>query len=136
ERAFDIVSLHCERRHQAACVAVDGVLYVALAGPQASLGHGRPAAEEIVALLAERAPVPLRVGIGSPASSPDELARSRADAELAVAATANTAAPGSIVHADDVRGRIQLERLQQLAAGDASLHEGPLQILRAHDAQR
>jgi PucR C-terminal helix-turn-helix domain/GGDEF-like domain len=136
ERAFDIVSLHCERRHQAACVAVDGVLYVALAGPQASLGHGRPAAEEIVALLAQRAPVPLRAAIGSPARAPGELARSRAEAELALAATAETAEPGSVVSADNVRGRILLERLRQLAAGDASLREGSLETLREHDARR
>ena len=136
ERAFDIVSLHCERRRQAACVAVDGVLYVALAGPQASLAHARPAADEIVALLAQRLPAPPRAAIGSAVQAPRELAQSRAEAEQALAATAGTVEPGTVVHVDDVRGTILLDRLRELAAHDPSLREGPLAMLRAHDAER
>jgi len=136
ERAFDIVSLHCERLRHASCVAVDGVLYVALAGPHASLGHARPAVEEIAALLTRRLPVPFRAAIGAPAREPAELARSRADAERALAATADTAAPRSVTHADDVRGRMLLERLRELADGEPLLREGPLAALHAHDTKR
>ncbi len=136
-RAASVVTLYAEvyRRH-AAAVVVDGIIYVLLPTPAESDHSRLMAFADHVAQRARTATrTPVRVGVGSTVTELRDLHHSRDDADE-VLRVLRLAGQHEAAHVDDVRGRVALLRLQDLAAHDPRLRVGKIQALIDHDHQR
>ncbi len=138
ERAVSVITRYAEvYRRRAAAVAVDGIIYVLLPTP-ADADHSR--LMSFAANVAQRTraatKTPVRVGIGSTVAELRDLHRSRDEADEVLRVLRRDGDDGLTAHVDDVRGRVALLHLQDLAARDPRLRAGKIQGLIDHDRQR
>ena len=139
DRAVSLFALHCEAyRRQATAVAIGRVVHVLLPEPNES---DRSRLVRFVSDLVERTADALRVGmraaIGTTVSGIDDLRTSARDATRVVRAMrVEQRAPGSVASVDDVRSRVLLLELQDLASRQPELREGKVARLAAHDREK
>lgn len=136
-RAASVITLYAEvyRRH-ATAVVVDDIIYVLL--PTAA-DADRARLMSFANNVAQRAQTvtraPVRVGIGTTVAELRDLHRSRDDADE-VLRVLRSAGDYKAAHVDEVRGRMALLRLQDLAAHDPRLRTSKIYALIDHDRQR
>jgi sugar diacid utilization regulator len=138
QRAADLVALYCESyRRRAACVAIGGAVYVLL--PEV----GQDGRERLVALietLVQRAHESLRIrlrsGVGSTVAGLAQVAGSRREADQAARALIDDPRGRTVADIDQVRSRVILRELADVAARAPALRAGPLAALATHDAER
>ncbi|MHB2022337.1 MAG: PucR family transcriptional regulator [Mycobacteriales bacterium] len=138
QRAADLVALHFEAyRRRAACAPVGSTVYALL--PTAGPG-GPERRKELVATVVRRAAdslhVPLRGGIGRPVAGLAEVAVSRREADQAARALLGDPLARSVVDIDEVRARVVLTELAELARVRPELTLGPLGVLAEHDRDK
>jgi hypothetical protein len=138
DRAASLVTLYCESyRRQAAAVAVGPVIYLVVPLADAEDRARLPAlAAGIVERAAEALHVPVRAGVGQTVPSLAGLLASRREADRVLRAMAGAGWPGPVATVDDVRSRVVLHQLQELAAADAGLRAGKLDLLVEQDRER
>jgi sugar diacid utilization regulator len=138
DRAASLVTLYCESyRRQAAAVAMGPVIYVVV--PVAD-GDDRARLPALAMGIVERAEealhARLRAGIGRTVPSVAGLLDSRREADRVVRAMASCGWPAAVATVDEVRARVVLDQLQELAADDAFLRTGKLDTLVEQDRER
>ena len=138
DRVASLITLYCESyRRQAAAVAVGSVVYLVVpVAASDDAGRLRSLAADIVVRAAETLHVDLRAGIGATVPALSGLMESRREADRVLRALAGTPAAAPVATADQVRARVVLQQLQELAAGDPSLRAGKLDVLVEHDRDR
>jgi len=136
-RAVSVITLYAEvYRRRAAAVAIDGIIYVLLPTPaDADRSRLMAFANNVAQRTQAATRTRVRVGIGSTAAELRDLHRSREEADEVLRLLRRTG-DHTTAHVDDVRGRVALLRLQDLAAQDPRLRAGKLQGLIDHDTQR
>ncbi|MEU6666191.1 helix-turn-helix domain-containing protein [Streptomyces sp. NPDC046727] len=128
-RLLDVVRLQCEARYgRHACVLLDGVVYAVLQGPGE---RHRRLAEDIVARAGQALRVPVRAALGEVVPGADELADSRADADL-VLRVLDAELPVAAV--EEVRARVTLLRLTEVMGERRELSAGAWRRVLAYDA--
>ena len=138
DRAASLVTLYCESyRRQAAAVAMGPLIYVVL--PVAD-GDDRARLPTLAAGIVERAEealhARLRAGIGRTVPSVAGLLDSRREADRVLRAMASGHWLAAVATVDEVRARVVLDQLQELAADDAFLRAGKLDTLVEQDRER
>jgi DNA-binding PucR family transcriptional regulator len=138
ERAASLVTLYCESyRRQAAAVAVGSVVYVVVPLTDPDDRARLPAlASGILERAAEALHVELRAGIGRTVPALAHLLDSRREADRVLRALSATPWAGPVATVDDVRSRVVLDQLQELAAAEPGLRTGKLDVLAEHDRDR
>ena len=138
ERAASLVTLYCESyRRQAVAVALGPIVYVVVPLADADDRERLPAlANGIRERAAEALHLELRAGIGETVAGVTGLLDSRRQADRVLRALANTPWVGPVATVDQVRSRVVLGQLQELAARDPGLRVGKLDILVDHDRER
>jgi DNA-binding PucR family transcriptional regulator len=138
DRAASLVTLYCESyRRQAAAVAMGPVIYVVVPLLDAEDRGRLPAlAAGIVERAAEALHVQLRAAMGQTVPSLAGLLSSRREADRVLRAMAGAAWGGAVATVDEVRSRVVLHQLQELAAADPTLRAGKLDLLVEHDRER
>lgn len=144
ERAFELVSVHCEAfRRRSVQASIGRTLYVLLPLADAdSLDGARRLVAEILDRSASVLSVPMVVGIGSIATDLRDVPRSRheADQVTRILSAANDARGGPGVRMaaqiDDVRAQAVLLELRDHAQSHPDLLVGRMDILREEDEQR
>jgi len=139
ERAVSIITLHCEAYRRPAVAAAKGsVVDVVIAEPSATAD--RPALVRFVADLtsrtAESLRVPLRAAVGATVGGTVDVRASRDEAVAVLRALQAGGRCSAVATIDDVRGRVVLHALQDLAAREPSLRQGKVAVLADHDAER
>jgi DNA-binding PucR family transcriptional regulator len=137
ERAVSLVTLHCEAyRREAVAVATGSVVHVVLAECG---GADRAALVRFVTDLVGRTTdslrIPLRAAIGATVAGAADVLASRREAQ-AVLRALHDVDSSAVATIDDVRSRVVLHALQDLASRDAALREGKVAVLAEHDADR
>ena len=138
DRAASLVTLYCESyRRQAAAVAVGPVIYLVVPLADAEDRARLPAlAAGIVERAEEALHVPVRAGVGQTVPSLAALLVSRREADRVLRAMASAGWSAPVATVDDVRSRVVLHQLQELAAGDPGLRTGKLDVLIEQDRDR
>lgn len=139
ERAVSLVTLHCEAyRRAAVAVATGNVVHVVLA----ETGAPDRAAllrfvTDLVTRTTESLHVPLRVAIGATVSGSVDILSSRHEAADVMRALQgdDLARETTIATIEDVRSRVVLHALQDLATRQPGLQEGKAAVLVARDAE-
>ena len=138
ERAVSLVTLHCEAyRRTAVSVATGNVVHVVLA----ETGAVDRAAllrfvTDLVARTTEALHVPLRVAVGASVAGATELLASRLEAAAVMRALQEGGSRETVVATiDDVRSRVVLHAMQDLATRQPELQEGKVATLVRHDAE-
>jgi sugar diacid utilization regulator len=138
QRTASLVALHFEAfRRRSACVAIGAAVYALLpADGPGPPERRRELVETVVRRAAESLHLPLKAGIGRPAPGLAEVTRARREADRAVQVL--LADPGGPVVADidEVRPRVILAELTELARGRPDLTEGRLAVLAEQDRTR
>ncbi len=140
ERLADVVALHAEGvARGAACAAISRTVYAVV--PLA--GDGRAAHERLRTLVPpvlERVRASLRLvvlaAIGGRVNGLTAVPRSRWEVDQVLRVLAESDGTVRWATLDDVRAKVVLRRLGDLAAREEYLHEGPLQVLVEHDAAK
>lgn len=139
ERAVSLIALHCEAyRRQAAAVAIGRVVHVLLPEP---MEPDRTRLTRFVRDLVERTSDAMRMGlraaVGSTVAGVADLAASHREATRVLRAMREIGSPaGTVATVDDVRSRMLLLELDDLAARQPELREGKIAVLAAHDAEK
>lgn len=135
QRAASLVALHFEAfRRRSACVAIGATVYALLPvdgpGPPERL---RELVETVVRRAAESLHLPLKAGLGRPVPGLDEVTRAKREADQAVQVL--VAGPeGQVVgDIDELRPRVILAELAELARGRPELTEGRVRALAEQD---
>jgi len=144
ERAASIVTLHCEAyRRTAVAVATGTVVHVVIASTQTRTGADDELVRfvtDLVSRTTESLRVPLRVAIGSTVAGASELPASRREASAVLRALQVPPSPATcapvVATIDDVRSRVVLHALQDLAAREPDLRDGKVARLAELDAER
>lgn len=135
DRVASLVTLYCESyRRPATAVAVGPVVYL-LTPDDGERAHLPVLVQGIVDRAAEALSVSLRAGIGATVAGVASVVDARHEADRVLRALASTGA-GAVASIDDVRARVILQRLQELAVHDESLRAGKLDVLLAHDREK
>jgi len=137
QRVADLAAVYCESyRRQAAC-AVDGarVYAVVPVDDDGDIGPAQSLAAAIVERAAKALRLSVRAGLGGAGAAPEAVARSRREADevLEVLAAGSDGAVGTI---DDLRAKVILHRLTELAARDRELSAGRVGALAEQDAAK
>ncbi|HUS62222.1 MAG TPA: helix-turn-helix domain-containing protein, partial [Acidimicrobiales bacterium] len=128
ERAVDLVSLYGEAfRRQASCVAMGSTVYL-LVPDESDVRRLSALASDVIERTEGALRVPMRAGIGSTVPRLDDVAVSRREADQVLRSSGEP-----VTHVEEVRSRIVLLELADLARGQAQLQAGPLAALQAHD---
>ena len=139
ERAVSLVTLHCEAyRRVAVAVATGNVVHVVLAdtGPPDRAALVR-FVTDLVNRTTESLRVPLRVAIGATVAGIGDVLASRHEAAAVLRALQGDAAGDTVVATiEDVRSRVVLHALQDLASRQPDLQAGKVALLAEHDAER
>ena len=138
DRAASLITLYCESyRRQATAVALGPVVYVVvpMAGPDDRM-RLQALASDIVERASESLNLELRAGIGATVPALSGLLTSRREADRVLRALVSTPTAGAVASVDQVRSRVVLQQLQELAASDPSLRAGKLDVLVEHDRDR
>jgi DNA-binding PucR family transcriptional regulator len=139
ERAVSLFALHCEAyRRQAAAVAIGRVVHVLLPEP------GEPDRDRLVRFVgdllertAEAMRMGLRAALGSTVPGVADLAASYREATRVLRALRESDAPaGAVATVDDVRSRVLLLELEDLATRQPELRDGKVAVLQAHDRDK
>jgi DNA-binding PucR family transcriptional regulator len=93
-------------------------------------------ASGILERAAEALHVELRAGIGRTVPALAHLLDSRREADRVLRALSATPWAGPVATVDDVRSRVVLDQLQELAAAEPGLRTGKLDVLAEHDRDR
>ncbi|HZU73020.1 MAG TPA: helix-turn-helix domain-containing protein [Acidimicrobiales bacterium] len=134
-RVADLVALYCESfRRRAACAVSGGRVYALV---PVGAGEGADSVVNLAGAIVQRAgealSVPLRAGVGSPVPTVAGLVESRHEADDVLDVLAPGAGVGTI---SEVRARVVLHRLAQLAQQHPELRGGKLLALADQDAAR
>jgi DNA-binding PucR family transcriptional regulator len=78
----------------------------------------------------------MRAGIGRTVPVLAQLLDSRREADRVLRALAATPSAGPVAAVDDVRARVVLDQLRELAVADEGLRAGKLDVLLAHDSDK
>jgi len=139
DRAVSLVTLHCEAyRRTAVAVAAGRIVHLVLAeGAPAN----RPAllrfVSDLVTRTAESLRVPLRAAVGSTVPGAAELLGSQREAAAVLRAMpASTGGTGAVSTIDDVRSRVVLDAVRDLAARQPDLRDGKVAALVDHDREK
>jgi sugar diacid utilization regulator len=131
ERLVSLITLYAEvYRHRANAVALERVVYVVVPGDRERLVGF---AHELVARSQAAIRVSVSAGNGSPATGLGEVHVSRREADDALRVLPRLSSESPVVHVDDVRGQIALQRLEDHATRDPQLRAGKLERLVEHD---
>jgi DNA-binding PucR family transcriptional regulator len=138
DRVASLVTLYCESyRRPATAVAVGPVVYLLTPTPDAEDRARLPAfAGGVIERAAEALQLDLRAAVGATVPALSALVESRQEADRVLRALAASPAVGPVATVDVVRARVVLQRLQELAARDAGLRAGKLEVLLAHDRDK
>jgi DNA-binding PucR family transcriptional regulator len=93
-------------------------------------------ARGVIDRAGEALQVNLRAAIGATVPGLPALVESRDEADRVLRALAAAPDSGPIATVDDVRARVVLQRLQELAARDQGLRAGKLDLLLEHDREK
>jgi hypothetical protein len=137
DRVASLVSLYCESyRRPAAVVATGNVVYLVVPRDADDDERVRALAKGICATAHDTLHVDLRAGIGSAVASVADLRASRVEADRVLRALTESAGAPTVAAANDVRGRLVLQYLQEMASTTVLLRTGKLDVLAEHDRQR
>jgi hypothetical protein len=138
ERAASLVALYCESyRRKAVAVAIGAVVYMVVPLVDADDRGRLPAlARGILDRAEEALHLELRAGIGRTVPALAQLLDSRREADRVLRALAVTPTAGAVATVDDVRARVVLDQLRELAAADDALRAGKVDVLVAHDHEK
>jgi hypothetical protein len=134
-RVADLVAAYSESyRRRAACVAIGGRVYALVPQPPDGAARVAELAEAIVDRATESLRVPTRAGIGSTVGDLDDVPASRREADQVLDALHDR--PERVARIEDVRDRVILLLLGQLAAERPDLRSGRIDEMAAQDAER
>lgn len=139
DRAVNLFAMHCEAyRRQSAAVAIGRIVHVLLPEPSEP---DRSRLVKFVADLVERTASAMRIGIraaiGSTVSGIDDLTTSAREANRVLRAMRDERrSEGAVATVDDVRSRVLLLELQDLATRQPELREGKVALLGQHDRDK
>jgi hypothetical protein len=138
DRVASLVTLYCESyRRPATAVAVGPLVYLLTPTVDAGERERLPAlARGVIDRAGEALQVNLRAAIGATVPGLPALVESRDEADRVLRALAAAPDSGPIATVDDVRARVVLQRLQELAARDQGLRAGKLDLLLEHDREK
>lgn len=139
ERVVSLIGLHCEAyRRSAAAVAIGRVIHVLLPeGPEPDRERLVAFVRDLVARTAEAARTELRAALGSTVAGISELAASHREATRVLRAMREANAPaGAVAGLNEMRSRVLMLELRDLAARQPELREGKVDILVAHDREK
>jgi DNA-binding PucR family transcriptional regulator len=138
DRVASLLTLYCESyRRPATAVAVGPLVYLLTpAGDGEDRDRLRALAAGVIERAAEALQVELRAAIGATVPGLSALAVSRAEADRVLRALSASTGAGAVASVDDVRARVVLQRLQELAANDDALRTGKLDLLVVHDRDK
>lgn len=138
ERAVSVITLYAEvYRRRATAVAVDGIIYVLLpTSSDSDNSRLMSFAQEVAQRTQAATRTRVRIGIGSTAAELSDLHRSRIEADEVLRVLRRAGDDAQTAHVDDVRGRLALLHLEDLAAHDPRLRAGKIQGLIDHDRRR
>jgi hypothetical protein len=138
DKVASLVTLYCESyRRPATAVAVGPLVYLLTpSGDTDDRSRLLALARGVVERAAEALHVELRAAIGATVAGLSGLVESRDEADRVLRALAASPDAGPVATADDVRARVVLQRLQELAAKDEGLRVGKLAVLADHDRDK
>ncbi|MEY2478142.1 MAG: hypothetical protein QOG87_3457 [Actinomycetota bacterium] len=138
DRVASLVTLYCESyRRPATAVAVGPLVYLLTpTGDPEDRGRLPALARGVTERAAEALQVELRAAIGATVPGLPGLVESRDEADRVLRALAASPHAGPVATADEVRARVVLQRLQELAARDEGLRVGKLALLADHDRDK
>lgn len=137
QRTADLVALHCETyRRAAACVSVGATVYVLLPGAGGEEDRVRSLVETLVHRVHQALRFEVRAGISTVHPGLAAVAAARREADQAVRALDGDPRGRTVAGVDDVRARVVLRELAEVAERAPELTAGPLQTLAALDRDR
>ena len=135
DRVASLVTLYCESyRRPAAAVGVGALVYLLTPTPDDEDRARLPVlARGVIDRASEALQVELRAAIGATVPGLTALVESRLEADRVLRALGASPDAGPVATVTDVGARVVVQRLQELAAADAGLRAGKLDVLREHD---
>jgi len=138
ERLVDLVATYSEAfRLHAAAVAIGKVVFCLLPVPaKTSLDRAEQIARDIHAFAGSSVDLPIRTALSSPVTGLTQLAAARRESERILSVLARDPEGRRLASVDDVRDRVTLMVLQDLARDNPDLLAGTVRRIARHDAEK
>lgn len=134
ERMSDAFAMHLRARYRRSAVGMIGDRIYAVLPLTSASGTDLQHAVRAARTFLDRSSFPAVIGVGSVASNPGGIAKSRVDADRALRVLVAAGEPGRVASVEDVHFDALLLEFDELAARHGTLPVGPVALLVDYDA--